>query len=132
VAFAAGTNALEDVLMQGMTALNMNEYLHSRDELPTKPSIILEDTDDMSNYEPRPSFENHASARDMMAHLHGMTPVPRRNQRPPRLSMQSVGSVSTTGTACKYNAASPFPQAPMSSIGQNSTVKCGANDFVGT
>jgi hypothetical protein len=112
--------------MQGLTALTMNDNLHSRDEHPLKPSIIIEDSDDLSCYEPRPSFENHASARDMMAHLHGMTPVPRKNQRPPRLSLQSIGSVNTTGTACKYNAASPFPQAPMS------TMKCGANDFVAT
>lgn len=96
-----------------------------------RPSIIIEDGDDLSRRDPRPSLENHSNSRDLMAHMHGLTPVPRRG-RPPRLSLQSVGSVSTTGTATKkFNSASPFPQPPISTIG-SSHVKSFAYEFVET
>lgn len=98
-----------------------------KEQYPTS-SIIFEDSDDVSIQDcSRPSLENHASARDLMAHLHGVTPVPRKG-RPPRLSLQSVGSVATCGTGSKYNNASPYPQAPMSSIGG----KCTVQEFVQT
>ena len=114
--------------MQGMTKLTMDEKsTPPKEEYPTS-SITLEDSDDVSIQDcSRPSIENHSSARDLMAHMHGMTPVPRRG-RPPRLSIQSMGSISTTTTKRNYNAASPYPQAPMSSIGGKSMVQ----DFVET
>lgn len=121
--------------MQGMQSLAMKDspVCHVQVEFPVKSSIIVEDPDEVPVHDPRPSLEHHASARDLMAHMHGTTPVPRnrRNLRPPRLSLQSISSVSTTGTASKYNATSPFPQAPMSSV-KNSTMKCTAYDFVET
>jgi hypothetical protein len=123
------TNALENDLLQDMMALGMDDKSHLQHDYPVKSRIILEDTDDVSLlHDPRLSLENHTNSQDLMAHMHGMTPVPRKG-RPPRLSLQSIGSVSTTGTASKYPAASPFPQPPVSSIGQNSHTKY---DFVET
>jgi hypothetical protein len=115
--------------MQGMMTLAMKDNSHVRDEYPVKSSIIVEDPDDVSVHDPRHSLENYASARDLNFHLHGMTPVPRKSRRPPRLSLQSMGSVSTTGS--RYNAASPFPQPPMSSV-KHSSMTCAAYDFVET
>lgn len=122
------SNNVDDDLMQGMTKLTMDEKsTPPKEEYPTS-SITLEDSDDVSIQDcSRPSIENHSSARDLMAHMHGMTPVPRRG-RPPRLSIQSMGSISTTTTKRNYNAASPYPQAPMSSVGGKSMVQ----DFVET
>ena len=111
-----------------MTKLTMDEKESPPKEQYPTSSIIFEDSDDVSIQDcSRPSLENHASARDLMAHLHGVTPVPRKG-RPPRLSLQSVGSVATCGTSSKYNNASPYPQAPMSSIGG----KCTVQEFVQT
>jgi hypothetical protein len=126
------TNAVDDELLQGMMSLGMNDKktppLPQEQQQHPITSIIFEDSDDMSCIESsRPSIENHANARDLMAHMHGMTPVPRRG-RPPRLSLQSMGSAATNGTASKYSAASPYPQPPMSMVGG----KCLANDFVMT
>lgn len=78
--------------------------------------LDIADTDNLSVGEPvRPSMENHASARDLMSHM-GMTPEIRKGRRrlnrPPRLSLQSVGSLASCGAASKMTIASPFP--PMS------------------
>jgi hypothetical protein len=126
------TNAVDDELLQGMMSLGMNV---KKSPLPPQEqqqhpitSIIFEDSDDMSCIESsRPSLENYASAKDLMAHMHGMTPVPRRC-RPPRLSLQSMGSAATNGTASKYSIASPYPQPPLSMVGRKSL----ANDCVMT
>ena len=102
-----------------------------RVDYSTKSSIILEDPDDdLSIHDSRPSLENHASARDLMAHLHGMTPVQRRNFRPARLSLQNIGAVSTNGIASKHNISSPFPQFTTSM--KSSTIKSATYDIVET
>lgn len=128
---AASTNNVDDSLLEGMKALGIEEKNtpHREHHHPIS-SIIYEDSDDVSFHEAsRPSLENHQSATDLMAHLHGMTPVPRKG-RPPRLSFDSMsmGSVATHGTASKYSAASPYLQPPMSTVGGKSIV----NDFVMT
>lgn len=123
------TNAVDDDLLKGMASLGMSEQkTQPSQEQRNHPiaSIIFEDSDDMSCIDSsRPSLENHTSATELMAHMHGMTPVPRRS-RPPRLSLQSIGSAATNGTASKYNQASPFP--PLSTVGGKSL----ATDFVMT
>jgi hypothetical protein len=117
----ASSNNVDDDLLKGMKTLGLNDKKNP----PTEhnhpiSSIIYEDSDDVSFYEPlRPSLENHQCATDLMAHLHGMTPVPMKG-RPARLSIDSMGSIATNGTSSKYNAASPYPQHPMSTVGARS------------
>lgn len=100
---------LDDDLMQGMQALGMKDREHLPREFPLQASIILEDDEESSLHDPRPSVENHSNAHDLMSHM-GMTPA--RQSRPSRLSL---GSVATAGTASKYTAASPFPQPSLAS-----------------
>lgn len=114
-----------------MMALGMNGSKRLKQDFPVKSSIILEDDDDISLHDSRPSLENHSSSQDLMAHMHGVTPVPKRG-KPPRLSLQSLGSVASCGMASKYSAASPFPQVPLSSIGKNSHAKCFATEVLET
>eukprot|EP00980_Cylindrotheca_fusiformis_P029281 scaffold22800_cov204-Cylindrotheca_fusiformis.AAC.4 len=123
------TNSVDEELLQRMNSLGMSaEKTPQPQEQKHHPisSIILEDSDDMSCIDSsRPSLEHHTSTKDLMAHLHGMTPVPRKG-RPPRLSLQSVGSATTNS---KNNHVSPYPHATMTSVGGKSISSC---DFVMT
>jgi hypothetical protein len=138
-------STIDDELMQGLSAMNLEERDHSRDQGRTHtPATFrleqglcfdIDDSDDVSFGKPmRPSIENHASAMDLMAHM-GMTPEMRRGRRrlsrprPPRLSLQSVGSC---GTGSKMSAASPFPQNLACHLGMGSNMKNSSFDFVGT
>lgn len=123
------SNDLDHDLMDALNSMGMNDKPSPQNEYPLKTSIILEDGNDMALHEPRPSVENHSSSRDLMAHMHGLTPMPKPPLRRPRLSM---GSVATNGTCSKFSAASPFPPAPLSTIGKNAQMKCFTHEFVET
>lgn len=115
--------------MNAMESLGMNDKrIRQQDNLAARRSITLEDTVEIPLHEPRLSVENHSSSTDLMAHMHGVTPIPKLS-RPPRLS---TSSVSTTGTVSKFNAASPFPHALLSSTGNGSNMKCFTHEFVET
>jgi hypothetical protein len=95
--------------MNRMAGLNMDDS-----KKPVKPqlprtNITYDDELDNESFmctAARESIEHHASSSDLMSHLHGNTPVPRRfHGRPPRLSMQSINSTASKGIV----AASPFP-----------------------
>lgn len=126
---AEATNALDDNLVNAMGSLGMNERPTLQKDYPVNTSIILEGGNDLPLREPRYSLENHASSRDLMVHMHGLTPCPKPPVRRPRLS---TGSVATNGTCSKYSAASPFPPAPLSTVGKNSQMKCFTHEFVET
>lgn len=120
-------NHLDCDLMHALDSLGMDDKATDEAAAFTgKPSIILEDSCDIPLRDPRHSLENHSSSRDLMAHMHGLTPISNPT-RPPRLS---IGSVSTQGNINKFNVASPFPQPPLSSIGCH--VNCFTHEFVET
>lgn len=74
--------------------------------------VILEDSDEISFLKAsRPSLENHTSARDLMAHMHGVTPIPKKG-RPPRLSIESINSTGASGMSRGiFDDMSPYPEA---------------------
>ena len=74
-------------------------------------TIVFEEID--GGETPRPSLENHANARDLMCHLHGMSPAC-SNKLPHRLSISSISSVAGNGS--NATNASPFPHAPSSTL----------------
>jgi hypothetical protein len=122
-------STIDDELMEGLSAMNLESQRQERPQL----CLDIDHSDDVSYGKPmRSSLENHASARDLMSHM-GMTPEMRRGRRrlsrPPRLSLQSVGSC---GTASKMSAASPFPQNLACNLGMGSHMKNASFDFVGT
>jgi hypothetical protein len=125
------SNFRYDDLVNRMMSLGVDESPQedSMNAAPVRSSIIFEE-DDLSPFADlsRPSMENHASARDLMCHMHGMSPVRSKPLRP-RLSNQSLGSL---GTGYKHIAASPFPQAPISATAFNSHKKSLTFDFVET
>ena len=121
---------LDSDLMQAMESLGMNQRpAHAQLSAPatTESVTAFEDLADHPSREPRPSLDSHACSHDLVAHMHGMTPVPKMPPRPPRLS---TGSMATQGTVSKYNAASPFPLAHVSTVG--SAMQCHTHEFVET
>lgn len=114
-----------------MKNLGMEEKYGEEPVETVAPTIFVDDNElsphrDVS----RPSLENHASASDLMMHIHGLSPVRKKGSRPPRMSLQSVNTAGSFGTACKNSSVSPFPQSSISFVGQNSHLKC--NEFVQT
>ena len=134
-----------DDLMEGISAMNLEDRKDTpRDRQSCTPAtfklgqgLCLDiDCDEVPFGGPvRPSLENHASARDLMSHM-GMTPEVRKGRprlnRPPRLSLQSVGSMPGGGTASKMSAASPFPTMSINQFGLGSQMKGTPLEFVGT
>lgn len=115
--------------MNAMDSLGMNDNTILQNDYAVKNSVILEDGNERTPHEPRHSIENHSSSTDLMAHMHGLTPCPKPSFRRNRLS---TGSAATNGTCSKYSAASPFPPAPLSTLGKNSQTKCLTHEFVET
>lgn len=114
-------------LILGMGSLGVNEKSQATSTVESR--IVFEEDDDSCGVETsRPSMENHASARDLMCHLHGMSPAPCK-AAPVRLSLHSITS---SGAACKHVANSPFPSAAISSTGLSSHKKSLSFDFVET
>ena len=113
-------------LILGMGSLGVNEKSQATSIVESR--IVFEEHDDSCVETSRPSMENHASARDLMCHLHGMSPAPCK-AAPARLSLHSIAS---SGTACKHVVNSPFPSATISSTGLNSHKKSLSFDFVET
>jgi hypothetical protein len=126
-------NDIDSDLAEVMKSLGIeesNDAALSR-TVTLEPSIVVEKETDFStdHYRSRSSLENHTSARDLMIHMHGLTPVRKEVTKPPRLSLQSMSSA---GTACNYYAASPFSTAPMSAIGKSNYTNCLTPHFVET
>lgn len=124
--FNAGNSQLVDDLSSRMMSLGMSnkkkkELRFSDQHLPMG-GIILEDSEEASFMEAsRPSLENHTSARDLMAHMHGVTPILRKG-RPPRLSIESIGSVGASGMPRGiFDDMSPYPNTsqPAQSFGND-------------
>mmetsp|Transcript_487 Transcript_487/g.769 ORF Transcript_487/g.769 Transcript_487/m.769 type:complete len:1375 (-) Transcript_487:1532-5656(-) len=120
--FNAGSSAFVDDLSSRMMSLGMSDKkksLRFSDQHMPMGAIILEDSEDMSFMEgARPSLENHTNARDLMAHMHGVTPITRKG-RPPRLSIESTGSTGVSGMSGGiFNDMSPYPQ-PAQSFGND-------------
>lgn len=118
-------------LLERMGSLGVSDECQVTCTLPTMESRIVFEEENVlpSDVESsRPSMENHASTRDLMCHLHGMSPV-RKRGAPLRLSIQSISSI---GTGCKHVSASPFPTPSMGSAGLNSQSKLLSFDFVET
>ena len=116
--------------MQAMESLGMNQRsAHAQLTAPVTIESVttFEDLAGLPSREPRQSLDNHACSHELMAHMHGMTPVPKMPPRPPRLS---TGSVATQGTVSKYNATSPFPTAHVGTMG--SAMQCLTHEFVET
>eukprot|EP00934_Nitzschia_sp_Nitz4_P000802 Nitzschia sp. Nitz4//scaffold39_size137210//25365//29046//NITZ4_003189-RA/size137210-processed-gene-0.85-mRNA-1//1//CDS//3329550353//802//frame0 len=113
------SDVLDTALLQGMSNLGVNEKTPLPVLVPpVTTSFALDDDDEYAIRISRPSVENHSSSRDLTAHLYGTTPVPSRG-RPPRLSLQSTGSMS----AIKGVAASPYPQSTIK-VKQFTTTEC--------
>jgi hypothetical protein len=123
---AESNDDIADTLVHAMESLGMEERpIRTVTIESPATTFCIDDNDHLSIHhdKSRPSMDNHTCARDLMMHMHGESPMC-KSTRPPRLSMQSIGSVNALGTACKHMAASPFPQAPLSAMGKNSIGKC--------
>ncbi|CAJ1903870.1 unnamed protein product [Cylindrotheca closterium] len=113
--FNSGNSEVVDDLSSKMMSLGMSDKkknLRFSDQYMPMGGMILEDSEELSFIEAsRPSLENHASARDLMAHMHGLTPIPRKG-RPPRLSIESTGSNGASGMSRGiFDDMSPYPKA---------------------
>ena len=81
----------------------------------------------------RKSSEYHSNSTDLNAQMHGATPVPPRLRgRPPRLSLQSISSRTTT--SANMDSDSPFLKNSdlLKPTNINTHISCGmnSNEFV--
>lgn len=122
------SNDLDPELMKGLDSLGMDDRPPIAKSVSAVPesSIVLDDDCEVPLRDPRDSLENHSSSRDLMAHMHGLTPIDTHYRRP-RLST-GVGPMQ--GTINNFNIASPYPQPMVSTVACHS--KNFSNDFVAT
>lgn len=126
---AEETNDLDLDLMNAMKSLDVKEmpaHVEPAQNTNDHATVVFEDLNDVASHAPRHSIDHHTSSHDLMAHMHGLTPIPKMPSRPPRLS---TGSVATQGTVSKFSAASPFHTAPTNT---GNTIQCMTHEFVET